>query len=81
MSSETDVSEMPSWAANLRVLQCVAPAGFVSVVMRTLSAASMVGLRPRPGRSEEIATTPPLENLSRHAITCPRLIPSRRAIS
>jgi hypothetical protein len=47
----TEVSEMPSRAASLRVLQWVAPSGFVCVVTRTISAASIVGLRPRPGRS------------------------------
>src|SRR5574338_818420 len=38
-------------------------------------------LRPLRGRPESIASTPPAANRPRHAITCPRLMSSRRAIS
>lgn len=58
-----------SLAASLRVFQWVAPSGFICVVMRTIFAALIVGLRPLRGKSISIAVTLPLPNLMHHAIT------------
>lgn len=46
-------------------------------VVRTICAASMRGLRLLRGRSDSIASMPPLANRPRQTLTCPRLISSR----
>jgi len=51
----TVVSETPSLAASRRVLQWIAPSGFVCVVTRTISAALNRGFHPLRGKSDRIA--------------------------
>lgn len=65
----TLLSLTPICSARRRVLQCVAAAGVVCVVRRTISAASMRGLRPLRGKSASIAARPPLANRSRQRPT------------
>ena len=53
-------SPQPATAASVRVLHWVAPSGLVCVVRRTISAGSILGLRPPRGKSCSMAVAPAL---------------------